>query len=48
MLVVNENQLKYKDIDINNIELFQKRCNAIIDKNYYEEYTTGKEMINEF
>lgn len=48
MLVVNENQLKYKDIDIHNIELFQKRCNAIIDKNYYEEYTTGKEMINEF
>ena len=36
-----------KDIDINTIELFQKRCNAIIEMNYYEEYIKGKEIIRE-
>ncbi len=50
MLVVNENEWNdiNMDMDIHNIELFQKRCNSVINKNYYEEYITGKEMINEF
>ncbi len=38
MLVINENESNYKDINWDNIELFQKRCNAVINKNYYEEY----------